>query len=100
MISATLGRPQARPSAATVFTCRAAKRVSDGDNQLMCKPTGRKGITSVLAMMYMVLFSTLALGFFAASTMNSQIAKNERNEMQAQDAAESGMQFARYQLGL
>ena len=27
--------------------------------------TTRRGVTAVLAMMYLVLFSTLALGFFA-----------------------------------
>lgn len=56
-------------------------------------------MAAVLAMLYLVLFSTLALGFYAATTMSAQISRNERNISEAQYAAESGMQFMRYQLG-
>lgn len=59
----------------------------------------RRGIASVLAMLYMVLFATLAVGFAAATAMNAQISKNERALQQADSAADGGMQFMRYQLG-
>ena len=59
----------------------------------------RRGVASVLAMLYLVLFSTLAVGFAAASTMSAQIAGNERLLHQGQIAADGGMQFIRYQLG-
>ena len=47
----------------------------------------------------MVLFSTLAVGFAAATGMNGQISRNERYLQQADSAADGGMQFIRYQLG-
>src|SRR5689334_3030527 len=59
----------------------------------------RRGIASVLAMLYLVLFSTLAVGFYVAATMAAQIASNERALNQAQAACDGGMQFMRYQLG-
>jgi Tfp pilus assembly protein PilX len=52
-----------------------------------------------MAMLYLVLFTTLALGFYEATTMSVQVAKNERSLTVSQYAAESGLQFARYQLG-
>ena len=59
----------------------------------------RRGLASVLAMLYMVLISTLAIGFYVATTISAQIAKNERGLSRAQAAADGGMQFVRYQLG-
>jgi Tfp pilus assembly protein PilX len=59
----------------------------------------RRGIASVLAMLFLILFSVLAIGFFASSTMTVQVARNERVAAESQLAAESGLQFMRYQLG-
>src|SRR4051794_19425215 len=59
----------------------------------------RSGIASVLAMLYLVLFAVMAIGFYAATTMAGQISRNERRLTDAQLAAESGLQFTRYQLG-
>ena len=60
----------------------------------------RRGLASVLAMLFLVLFSTLAVGFYAATTLSAQVAKNERSLTTAQSSAESGMEFMRYQLGI
>jgi len=60
----------------------------------------RRGLSSVLAMLYLVLFSTLAIGFYSATTMSAQISRNERGLQQAESAADGGMQFIRYQFGL
>src|SRR5688500_16444283 len=43
----------------------------------------RRGMTSVLAMLYLMLFSALALGFYAQATTASQLSNNERNSHQA-----------------
>ncbi|MDB5171960.1 MAG: hypothetical protein JWN51_733 [Phycisphaerales bacterium] len=59
----------------------------------------RHGVASLLAMLYLMLFTALAVGFYSATTMSVQISKNERSIEQAQLAAESGLQFVRYQLG-
>jgi hypothetical protein len=62
------------------------------------RPARRRGIASLLAMLYMIIFSTLALGFYAAVTMASQLAHNDEKAMNAQIATESGLQFITYQL--
>jgi hypothetical protein len=61
-------------------------------------PARRRGVAAMLAMLYLVLFSTLALGFFAAFTLATQTSYNERNARRALASAESGMEFIRYQL--
>src|SRR5687767_4362187 len=58
----------------------------------------RRGVASVMAMLFMVVFSALALGFYAATTTSSQVANNEKRSTSAQAAAESGIQFLRYHL--
>jgi hypothetical protein len=60
---------------------------------------GRHGIASVLAMLYLILFSVMAVGFYAATTMTAQIAANEQRGTASQMAVESGMSFLRYELG-
>ena len=59
----------------------------------------RAGITSVLAMLFLVLFTTMAVGFYAATNTQTQIVNNDERAARAQLAAESGMDFMRYQLG-
>src|SRR5687768_4506915 len=56
----------------------------------------RRGITPVIAMMFMVLIATLALGFYASSTTSTALAKNDRRTAKALMAAESGIQFMRH----
>jgi len=59
----------------------------------------RKGVTSVLAMLYLVLFSCLAVGFYGAVTTAVQVSSNETHGRRAMLSAESGMEFMRYTLG-
>src|SRR3954467_8141622 len=59
----------------------------------------RRGIASLLAMLFMILFSALAIGFYATSTMAVQVSKNEKVASEAMLAAEGGLQFMRYELG-
>jgi hypothetical protein len=51
-----------------------------------------------MAMLFMVVFSALALGFYAATTTASQVAGNERTAASARLAAEAGVDFLRYHL--
>jgi Tfp pilus assembly protein PilX len=60
--------------------------------------TLRPGVAYVLAMLYLMLFAVLAIGFCSASTMSVQISRDDRHAADAQAAAESGMQLVRYQL--
>jgi len=59
---------------------------------------GRRGVASVLAMLYLVLFGTLAVGFYAAVTTSAQVAGGDQAGALAMYAADSGMQFICLQL--
>src|ERR1039458_8692430 len=58
----------------------------------------RRGMMSVMAMIFLVLFGALAIGFYSATTTQTQVAVNDQRVLTAQTAAESGMDFMRYQL--
>jgi len=58
----------------------------------------RRGVTSMLAMLYLTLFATLAVGFYASTNSGAQVSLNEQRRYRALGAAESGMDFMRYQL--
>ena len=58
----------------------------------------RRGVTAVLALLYLVLFASLAIGFYSATNTSAQVSANERRAIGAMIAAESGMEFIRYQL--
>src|SRR5215217_3531482 len=62
-------------------------------------PRDRRGITAVLAMLYMTLFATLALGFYASVTTSVAVAQNEQTTQRALMAAESGLAFMKFNLG-
>lgn len=58
----------------------------------------RRGSTSLLAMLYLALLSSMAIGFYAATNTSVQIAGNEQRAQKSQLAAHSGMQFMKYHL--
>ena len=58
----------------------------------------RHGVSALLAMMYLVLFSTMAVGFYATTNTAAQVAHNDQKIARALLAAESGMDFMRYQM--
>lgn len=62
------------------------------------RPARRRGVSSLLAMLYLVVFASLALGFYAQTNMATQVSYNERRMKEALMAAESGLQFIRYEL--
>ena len=49
----------------------------------------RHGVTALLAMIFLVLFATLAVGFYASTTQTTVIATNEKNGVISLTAAES-----------
>src|ERR1700733_2477998 len=59
----------------------------------------RLGVAYLLAMLYLMLFTVLGIALAAASTLSVQMANNDRCAADAQAAAESGLEFVRYQLG-
>ena len=58
----------------------------------------RRGVTAVLAMLYLVLMATLAAGFYAVTNNAVQVTQSHRRVHDAAFAAESGMEFIRYHL--
>jgi hypothetical protein len=58
----------------------------------------RRGVASVLAMLFLILFSVLAVAFYASTALSAQLASNDQRIQSASFAAESGMAFMRYQL--
>ena len=62
------------------------------------RDSARRGIASLMAMLYLLIFSTLALGFYSAVTMAAQLAANDEKALGAQSAVESGLSFIRYEL--
>src|SRR5687768_10824460 len=58
----------------------------------------RPGITAVMAMIYMTLFATLAIGFYSSITTSVKIASNEQTHIRSIRAAESGMAFMKFHL--
>ena len=64
----------------------------------MRKTMNRRGAASMIAMLYLVLFSSLAVGFVAATSTAVQVAYNDDAAQRAILAAESGMEFVRFNL--
>lgn len=60
--------------------------------------TDRRGGIAMLAMMYLILFSSLAVGMYELSTLNSQSASNLNDLQRARATAESGMRWISYRL--
>jgi len=58
----------------------------------------RCGITSVIAMIFMVLIACLALGFYATMTTSTKLSQNDQKGARALVAAESGIRYMRLQL--
>lgn len=61
-------------------------------------PRRRRGSTALLAMMFLVLFGTLAVGMYSTSRVSVEIASNERHSYESQLAAESGLAFLKYEI--
>src|SRR5258706_5842695 len=62
------------------------------------RQSARRGMTAVLAMLYLTLMASLALGFYSASNTAVMVSTNEQRVERSRLAAESGLDFARYNL--
>jgi hypothetical protein len=58
----------------------------------------RRGVTSMLAMIYLTLIATLAVGFYASVNSATMVVHNDVEGSRGLCAAESGLQFMMYQL--
>lgn len=64
----------------------------------MSRRPQRRGITAAMAMIFMVLIATLAIGFYSTTTTSQSLAQNDQKSARALLAAESGIQFMRLRL--
>jgi hypothetical protein len=62
------------------------------------RTSARSGVTAVLAMLYLTLMASLALGFYSASNTALIVSTNEQRVERARMAAETGLDFARFHL--
>jgi Tfp pilus assembly protein PilX len=58
----------------------------------------QRGITSAIAMIFLVTMTLMALGFYAMTSTATSLAKNDRRTAKSLLAAESGIQFMRNRL--
>lgn len=58
----------------------------------------RRGVAALIALVFVVLLSVLALAIYSSANLSVQVVANERQVRVAQLASESGMEFVRYQL--
>src|SRR6185295_12246556 len=58
--------------------------------------TGRRGAVALMAMLYLLLFSTLTVAMFTMATLNSQTAANYSDADHARATAESGLRWIQY----
>src|SRR5262245_53138548 len=66
------------------------------DNQFRLK--NRRGAAAMLAMLFLILFATLAVGFYASTDTAVQVSANDLRISRSLLAADSGMDLVRYQL--
>ncbi len=59
-------------------------------------PRYNYGFSSIMAMLFVTLFSILALSFTAVTAVNVKVSQNQYDISCAQSAAESGLEYARY----
>ncbi len=65
-------------------------------NMIPMLPARRRGATAVLAMLFLMVATTLTVGMFAMTQTNVQSAKNLSDVTRARAAAESGMQWLQW----
>src|SRR5688500_10310447 len=58
----------------------------------------RRGVTALLAMMDLVLFSALAIGFYTSTRTTMTVSENDEKINDLLTASESGLQFMRFQM--
>lgn len=68
------------------------------NRQRFAHASRHRGISSILAMIFLTLFAALAIGFYASTSTAVQVAYNDQHGTVALTAADSGMDFMRYQL--
>jgi len=58
----------------------------------------RRGMTALLAMLYLALIASLAVGFYASTNSAAMVTENEKRTNMALMSCESGMDFMRFHL--
>src|SRR5205823_2385566 len=67
-------------------------------SQIANRKAGRRGMTALLAMLYLTLIASLAVGFYASTNSAVMVSENEKRTNLAQMSCESGMDFMNFHL--
>src|SRR5882672_2628425 len=62
------------------------------------RKSGRRGLTALIAMLYLALIASLAVGFYASTNSAVMVTENEKRTNLAQMSCESGMDFMNFHL--
>src|SRR4051812_29290079 len=67
-------------------------------NRLSSSKSNRRGMTALLAMLYLALMASLAVGFYASSNSAVMVSENEKRTNMALMSCESGLDFMNFHL--
>src|SRR5688572_16997833 len=67
-------------------------------SQIASRKYTRRGMTALLAMLYLGLIASLAVGFYASTNSAAMVTENEKRGNMALVSCESGMDFMRFHL--
>ena len=76
-------------------TVKKSNPIFISENYMRDTRKSRRGASSIMAVLFVSIFSMLALSFTSMSSTGLQTASNQQGIAQAQAAAESGLQYAR-----
>jgi hypothetical protein len=87
-----------RPAPGRGHTAKALHTPACPLTHPVARPVARRGVAALMAMLFLVIFAALALGFYAQVNTAAQVSGNERRANEARVAAESGVAFLRFHL--
>src|SRR5437660_12842913 len=68
------------------------------NSPIATQKSGRQGMTALLAMLYLALIASLAVGFYASTNSAAMVTENEKRGNMSLVSCESGMDFMRFHL--
>src|SRR6266446_1503001 len=72
--------------------------MSNSRSQIANCQAPRRGMTALLAMLYLALIASLAVGFYASTNSAAMVTENEKRGNMSLVSSESGMDFMRFHL--
>src|SRR6266581_3369645 len=70
----------------------------NSNSPIAMQRSSRSGMTALIAMLYLALIASLAVGFYASTNSAAMVSENEKRTNMALTACESGMDFMRFHM--